>query len=65
MMGTSYQRRTRRSRGKGQTLQDQIVTVDVGEGQAHFPMVLPTGPLLSEVAETTEQIKSSSTWQGI
>jgi len=28
-------------------------------------MVLPTGPLLSEVAETTEQIKSSSTLQGI
>jgi len=65
MMGTSYQRRTRRSRGKGQTLQDQIVTVDVGAGQARFRMVLPTGPLLSEVAETTEQIKPSSNLRGI
>lgn len=54
-MGTSYQRKTRRSRRKVQGLQDQSVTVEVGEGKAAFQMVLPVSPLLSEVAGAIEE----------
>jgi putative transposase len=54
-MGTSYQRKTRRSRRKLQDLQNQTVTVDVAEGKAAFQMVLPMSPLLSEVAGAIEQ----------
>jgi len=55
MMGTSYQRKTRRSRRKVQDLQNQNVTVEVGEGKASFQMVLPMSPLLSEVAGAIEE----------
>jgi len=42
-MGRSYQRKTRRSRRKLQDLQNQTVTVDVGEGKASLQMVWPLG----------------------
>ena len=54
-MGRSYQRKTRRSRRKVQNLPNQSVTVEVGEGQAAFQMVLPMSPLLSEVAGAIEE----------
>ncbi len=54
-MGRSYQRKTRRSRRKMQSLPHQEVTVEVGEGQASFQMVLPMSPLLSEVAGAIEE----------
>jgi len=54
-MGTSYQRKTRRSRRKVQNLVDHKVEVEVGEGQASFQMVLPMSPLLSEVAGAIEE----------
>jgi putative transposase len=60
MMGTSYQRKTRRSRRKVQNLQDQAVTVNVAEGKARFQMVLPISPLLSEVAGAIEQTASQA-----
>jgi putative transposase len=59
-MGTSYQRKTRRSRRKVQNLQDQAVTVNVAEGKARFQMVLPISPLLSEVAGAIEQTASQA-----
>jgi len=59
-MGTSYQRKTRRSGRKVQNLQDQAVTVDVSEGKASFQMVLPISPLLSEVAGAIEQTASQA-----
>jgi len=55
MMGTSYQRKTRRSRRKLQDLCQDGVRVEVAEGQACFQMVLPMSPLLSEVAGAIEQ----------
>jgi putative transposase len=55
MMGTSYQRKTRRSKRKTQNLQDQAVTVSLSEEQASFQMVLPMSPLLSEVAGAIEE----------
>ena len=54
-MGRSYQRRTRRSRRKMQTLGGEGVRVEVAEGKASFPMVLPMSPLLAEVAGAIEQ----------
>ena len=54
-MGTSYQRKTRRSRRKMQNLKKDGVRVEVAEGQASFQMVLPMSPLLSEVAGAIEQ----------
>ena len=59
-MGKSYQRKTRRSRRKVQDLQNQTVTVDVGEGRASFQMVLPLNPLLLEVAGAIEQTASQA-----
>jgi putative transposase len=55
MMGTSYQRKTRRSRRKLQDLTNKGVRVEVAEGQASFQLVLPMSPLLSEVAGAIEQ----------
>jgi transposase-like protein len=60
MMGKSYQRKTRRSRRKMQDFQNQMVTVDMGEGKASFQMVLPLSPLLSEVAGAIEQTASQA-----
>lgn len=54
-MGTSYQRKTRRSRRKMQDLAKDGIRVEVAEGQASFQMVLPMSPLLSEVAGAIEQ----------
>ena len=54
-MGTSYQRKTRRSRRKMQDLASDGVRVEVAEGKASFQMVLPMSPLLSEVAGAIEQ----------
>jgi putative transposase len=54
-MGTSYQRKTRRSRRKRQDLAHEGVRVEVAEGKASFQMVLPMSPLLSEVAGAIEQ----------
>ena len=54
-MGTSYQRKTRRSRRKVQDLTEDGIRVEVAEGQASFQMVLPMSPLLSEVAGAIEQ----------
>ena len=59
-MGKSYQRKTRRSRRKVQDLQNQTVTVDVGEGKASFQMVLPLSPLLLDVAGAIEQTASQA-----
>ncbi len=59
-MGKGYQRKTRRSRRKLQDLQNQTVTVAVGEGKASFPMVLPLSPLLAEVAGAIEQTASQA-----
>ena len=59
-MGKSYQRKTRRSRRKLQDLQKQTVTVDMGEGEASFQMVLPLSPLLAEVAGAIEQTASQA-----
>lgn len=55
MMGTSYQRKTRRSRRKMQDLAKDGIRVEVAEGQASFQMVLPMSPLLSQVAGAIEQ----------
>ena len=54
-MGTSYQRKTGRSRRTLQNLNQDGVRVEVGEGKASFQMVLPMSPLLSEVAGAIEQ----------
>jgi len=54
-MGTSYQRKTRRSRRKLQDLANDQVRVEVAEGKASFQMVLPMSPLLAEVAGAIEQ----------
>ena len=59
-MGKSYQRKTRRSRRKVQNLQNQTVTVDLGEGKASFQMVLPMHPLLLEVAGAIERTASQA-----
>ena len=59
-MGKSYQRKTRRSRRKVQDLQNQTVTVDLGEGKASFQMVLPMNPLLLDVAGAIEQTASQA-----
>ncbi len=53
-MGTSYQRKTRRSRRKMQDLNQDGVRVEVAEGKASFQMVLPMSPLLAEVAGAIE-----------
>jgi putative transposase len=55
MMGTSYQRKTRRSRRKVQNLDNHEVRVEMTEGKASFQMVLPMSPLLAEVAGAVEQ----------
>jgi putative transposase len=60
MMGTSYQRKTRRSRRKMQDLAGDAVRVELAEGQASFQMVLPMSPLLSEVAGAIEQTASQA-----
>jgi len=54
-MGTSYQRKTRRSRRKVQNLDNHEVRVEMTEGKASFQMVLPMSPLLAEVAGAVEQ----------
>jgi hypothetical protein len=59
-MGRSYQRKTRRSRRKMQDLQNQTVTVDVGDGRALFQMVLSLNPLLAEVAGAIERTASQA-----
>ncbi len=59
-MGKSYQRKTRRSRRKLQNLENHTVTMDLGERQARFQMVLPMSPLLSEVAGAIEQTASEA-----
>ena len=59
-MGKSYQRKTRRSRRKVQSFQNQSVTVDLAEGKASFQMVLPMNPLLLDVAGAIEQTASQA-----
>jgi len=54
-MGTSYQRKTRRSRRKMQNLDNHEVRVEMTEGKASFQMVLPMSSLLAEVAGAIEQ----------
>ena len=54
-MGTSYRKKTRRSRRKMQNLDNHQVRVEMTEGTASFQMVLPMSPLLAEVAGAIEQ----------
>jgi transposase-like protein len=58
MMGTTYQKKTNRSRRKIQKLQGHAVTVELADGKACFQMVLPMSEMLFDVAWAIEQTAS-------
>lgn len=55
-MSKAYQKKTNRSRRKLQKLDEQAVKVEVGPGRATFQMILPMDSLLTEVADSIEQM---------
>jgi len=55
MKGKSYERKTNRSRRKMQKLDGQAVTVNLGDGQAVFHLVLPMSEMPFDVAQASEQ----------
>lgn len=60
MMGKSYQRKTRRSKRKIESLPEGTVRVETTGGQARFQMVLPMNLLLFDVAAAIEQTASQA-----
>ncbi len=60
MMGKSYQRKTRRSKRKIESLPEGTVRVETTDGQARFQMVLPMNLLLFDVAAAIEQTASQA-----
>ena len=60
MMGKSYQRKTRRSKRKMESLAQGAVSVETADGQARFQMVLPMNLLLFDVAAAIEQTASQA-----
>jgi len=59
-MGKSYQRKTRRSKRKMESLPEGTVHVETADGQARFQMVLPMNLLLFDVAAAIEQTASQA-----
>lgn len=59
-MGKSYQRKTRRSKRKIESLPEGTVRVETTDGQARFRMVLPMNLLLFDVAAAIEQTASQA-----